>query len=50
MAVAEAVVLGVPEVVVLRTSFSRTPTRRSTLCLAVSTVSSNVTAKKMQPR
>ena len=46
----EAVAFVVAEAAALRTSFSRTPTRRSTLCLAVSTVSSNVSAKKMQPR
>ena len=50
VAAAEAVAFGVAEAAALRTSFSRTPTRRSTLCLAVSTVSSNVSAKKMQPR
>jgi len=47
---APAVAFDVAEAAALRTSFSRTPTRRSTLCLAVSTVSSSVTAKKMQPR
>ena len=41
---------GVAEVAALRTSFSRTPTRRFTLWRAVSTVSSKVTAKKVQPR
>ena len=41
---------GLAEVAALRTSFSRTPTRRFTLWCAVSTVSSNVTAKKVQPR
>jgi hypothetical protein len=46
----DTVACGVAEAAAFRTSFSRTPTRRSMLCLAVSTVSSNVTAKKMQPR
>ena len=46
----EAVAFGLGEAAALRTSFSRTPTRRSTLCLAVSTVSSKVSAKKMKPR
>jgi hypothetical protein len=41
---------GVAAVAALRTSFSRTPARRFTLWCAVSTVSSNVTAKKVQPR
>ena len=50
VAAEEAVAFGVAEAAALRTSFSRTPTRRSTLCLAVSTVSSKVSAKKMQPR
>jgi hypothetical protein len=34
----------------LRTSLSRTPTRRPALCFAVSTVNNKVTPKKMQPR
>ena len=46
----EAVAFGVAAAAALRTSFSSTPTRRSTLCLAISTVSSKVTPKKMQPR
>jgi hypothetical protein len=33
-----------------RASFSRTPARRSMLCLAVRKVSSNVTPKKIAPR
>jgi len=43
-------VFGVGEPAALRTSFSRTPTRRSALCLAVNTVSRRVTPKKMHPR
>ena len=50
VAAGEAVAFGVAEPAALRTSFSSTPTRRSTLCLAISTVSSKVTPKKMQPR
>jgi hypothetical protein len=49
VAAAEAVAFGVAEAAALRTSFSRTPTRPA-LCLAVSTVSSKVSAKKIQPR
>jgi hypothetical protein len=46
----EAPVEGVTAGVALRTSLSRIPTRRPALCLAVRTVKSNVTPKKMQPR
>ena len=49
-AAGEAIVFGVAATAALRTSFSRTPTRRSMLCLAVSTVRIRVTAKKMHPR
>jgi hypothetical protein len=50
VAAREAVAFGVAEAAALRTSFSSTPTRRSTLCFAISTVSSKVTPKKVQPR
>ena len=49
VAAGETVAFGVAEAAALRTSFSRTPTRPA-LCLAVSTVSSKVSAKKIQPR
>jgi len=46
----EAVIFGVGEAAALRTSLSRTPTRRSMLCLAVRTVRSKVRPKKLHPR
>jgi hypothetical protein len=46
----EAAVEGVTAGVALCTSLSRIPTRRAALCLAVRTVKSNVTPKKIQPR
>ena len=49
-AVGEVAILGAGKAPALRTSFSRTPTRRSMLCLAVSTVRSKVRPKKMHPR
>jgi len=49
-AVGAAAVFAVGGTAALRTSFSRTPTRRSALCLAVNTVRRRVTPKKMQPR
>jgi hypothetical protein len=49
-AVGEVANLGAGKALALRTSFSRTPTRRSMLCLAVSTVRSKVRPKKMHPR
>ena len=49
-AVGEVAILGAGKAPALRTSFSRTPTRRSILCLAVSTVRSKVRPKKMHPR
>ena len=49
-AVGATAVFAVGGTAALRTSFSRTPTRRSALCLAVSTVRRRVTPKKMQPR
>jgi hypothetical protein len=48
--IGEAAASGVAAGVALRTSLSSMPTRRPALCLAVSTVNSNVTPKKMQPR
>jgi hypothetical protein len=48
--IGEAAVEGVVAGLALRTSLSSMPTRRPMLSLAVSTVNSNVTPKKMQPR
>ena len=49
-AAGEVVIFGVGEAAALRTSLSRTPTRRSMLCLAVRTVRSKVRPKKLHPR
>jgi hypothetical protein len=49
-AIGEGAVEGVIAGFALRTSLSSMPTRRPMLSLAVSTVNSNVTPKKMQPR
>jgi hypothetical protein len=46
----EAAVEGVTAGAALRTSLSRIPTRRPALSLAVRTVKSNVTPKKMHPK
>jgi hypothetical protein len=43
-------VVGFGKAAALRTSLSRTPTLRSLLCLAVSTVRSKVSPKKIHPR
>jgi len=43
-------VVGFGKAAALRTSLSRTPTLRSLLCLAVSTVRSKVSPKKIHPK